>query len=357
MPNKRVAIALSGGVDSSVAAFLLQDAGYEVIGITMRLWTEETGIEKGQDSEHIRDYINDAEQICLTLGIPFHIINLEDEFKHHVVDHFCHEYLHGRTPNPCVVCNQHIKFGFLMDYAISLGANYLATGHYVRIEHFRGAYHLLEGIDREKDQSYMLYTLRQEQLSRLLFPLGKYHKTEVRDIARQKGLPTADKTSSQDICFVTTDYSTFMSRYCYTTIPGDIVDIQGNVIGRHRGTAFYTVGQRHGLGVAATKPIYVAKIEPDTNRLVVADEQKIFSSKLIAGKVTWISGKAPPEKTAVNAKIRYRAPEVEATVYPQRNSAEVRFQQPQRAIAPGQSVVFYHDNEVIGGGIINMQGQ
>jgi tRNA-specific 2-thiouridylase len=349
MAKKRVAIALSGGVDSSVAASLLQDEGYEVIGITMRLWTEET--ERQRNSGQALQNIRDAEQTYLTMGIPFHIIDLENEFKHHVVDYFCTEYNRGRTPNPCVVCNRDMKFGLLLDYAISLGADYLATGHYVSVEHFDNVYHLLKGSDREKDQSYMLYTLRQDQLARLLFPLCKHHKTEVRKLAQKKGLPTAYKASSQDICFITRDYGSFLSRY-HPTTPGDIVDRQGKVMGKHRGTAFYTVGQRHGLGIATTMPIYITRIESETNRIVVAGEEEIFRSTLVASELNWIEGKPPTERMAVSARIRYRSPEVAATIYPQANSVEVMFQRPQRAVAPGQSVVFYQGNEVIGGGII-----
>lgn len=350
MTKKRVAIALSGGVDSSVAASLLQDEGYEVLGIIMRLWTEEAA-GKQPDAEHTPQNIRDAEQVCLILGIPFYILNLENEFKQHVVDYFCREYTRGRTPNPCVVCNRYIKFGLLLDYAISLGADYLATGHYARIERFDDAHHLLKGIDRGKDQSYMLYTLRQEQLARLLFPVGKRHKTEVRELARQKGLPTADKAGSQDTCFISGDYGTFLSRY-YPAASGDIVDREGKVLGTHKGAAFYTIGQRHGLRIATAKPRYVTRIEPDTNRVIIAGAEELCSSVLIARELNWISGKAPSDPMEVTAKIRYRSPAVAATVYPQPNSVEVRFQQPQRAVTLGQSVVFYKDDEVIGGGVI-----
>lgn len=352
MAKKRVAVALSGGVDSSTAASLLQEAGYEVIGIAMRLWSEKKAAPGGQrHSCYSTQNIHDAEQICLTLGIPFHVINLENEFKQHVIDYFCQEYTQGRTPNPCIACNQHIKFGFLLDQALSLGADYLATGHYARIEYFNHNYHLLKGIDPNKDQSYMLYTLGQDKLDHLLFPLGNYLKAEVRELAQQKGSPAASKPSSQDICFVTTNYGTFLSQHSALT-PGEIVNRRGEVLGKHKGTAFYTVGQRHGLGLAATKRLYVTKIEPDINRITVGSEEELYSSRLTASEVSWVSENPPSEPITVSVKIRYRSPEVIATLYPKPDSAEVRFHQPQRAVTPGQAIVFYQDSEVLGGGTI-----
>ncbi len=351
MTKKRVAVALSGGVDSSTAAFLLQEAGYEVIGITMRLWSEQAAQSKRHHSCPSMQNIHDAEQVCQILGVPFHIINLENEFKQHVIDYFCQEYTRGRTPNPCIACNRHIKFGALLNHALSLGADYLATGHYARVEYYDNAYHLLKGVDQNKDQSYMLYTLGQEKLSRVLFPLGNHFKSEVQELARQKGLPTAGKPSSQDICFIATDYGTFLSRY-FAATPGEIVNSHGKVLGRHRGTAFYTVGQRHGLELTAAEPLYVIRIEPDKNRLIVGSKGELYSSRLTATAVNWVSEKAATEPLTVAIKIRYRSPAATAILYPGQDTAEVRFEQPQPAVTPGQAVVFYQDNEVLGGGTI-----
>lgn len=354
MARKRVAIALSGGLDSSTAAFILHETGYAVIGITMRLWSEQ---EAQGNSPHycpMPQSIHDAEQVCQILGIPFHIINLENEFKQHVVNYFCQEYLRGRTPNPCIACNQYIKFGHLLDYALSLGANYLATGHYARVEYYGNTYHLLKGVDSDKDQSYMLYTLGQPELSRVLFPLGRYLKSEVQKMARQRGLPVASKPSSQDICFIATEYGSFLSQYL-PVAPGEIVNSQGKVLGKHRGIIFYTVGQRRGLGLTSTEPLYITRIEPDKNRLIVGTKKELYSSGLIATAINWVSGKPATEALKVAVKIRYRSPSATATLYPEQDKVRIKFEQPQPAVTPGQAVVFYQDDEVLGGGIIESQ--
>jgi len=345
MSRKRVAVALSGGVDSSIAACLLQEAGYEVIGMTMGLLSED------RETCPSADNIYDAENVCRTLGIPFHFVDLEHEFNQHVIDYFCREYVLGRTPNPCIACNRHIKFGCLLDRALALGADYLATGHYARVEHHGKNYHLLKGINAGKDQSYVLYTLGQDKLSRVLFPLGGYTKSQVFELAAQKGLPAASKPGSQDICFISSDYGSFLSRYIAST-PGEIVDSRGTVLGQHKGTIFYTVGQRHGLGLAIAEPIYVTGIDADKHRLIVGPKEELCRSRLTASEVSWISGKPPAEPVKVTVKIRYRSPYAAATLYPLPGRVEIKFKQAQPAVTPGQAVVFYKEDEVLGGGTI-----
>ena len=346
MSSKRVAIALSGGVDSSVAAYLLKEADYDVIGVTMRLWTDKDLTCPSAAS------IRDSKSTCIKLGIPFHLIDLENEFQRCVIDYFCSEYARGRTPNPCIACNRYIKFGCLMDHALSIGADYFATGHYARVEHHHKSYHLLKGLDISKDQSYVLYTLGQDRLSRVLFPLGNHTKSQVQDLALQKNLPTAGKPSSQDICFVDSDYGTFLSRYLAVS-PGEIVDSNGKVLGQHKGLIFYTVGQRQGLGLTTTEPLYVTAVDADKNQIIVGSIEDLYRYRLIADEVSWPSGRPPSEPLMVTVKIRYRSPDVTATLLPSLDSAEVILEEPQPAITPGQAVVFYKDDEVLGGGTID----
>jgi tRNA-specific 2-thiouridylase len=337
----KVAVALSGGVDSSAVALLLQEAGYEVIGIHMRLW----GAPRFDYQAHR------AENICRILDIPYYQVDLQKEFELCVVDYFCQEYQQGRTPNPCVACNQHIKFGLLLDKALSLGVDYLATGHYAKVEHSRDGHRLLKAADASKDQSYFLYTLSQEKLGRILFPLGDHTKVEVQQIAKQGGLPTATKPS-QDICFISQkNYGTFLSQ-SFPSTPGDIIDTQGTKLGQHQGIAFYTVGQRHGLGLASGTPLHVVRIDPEHNRIVLGSEKELYSQKLTAQKLNWISGKAPREPTTVTAKVRYKSKEAEAILFPHDDSVDVCFSQPQKAVTPGQAIVFYNTGEVLGGAII-----
>jgi tRNA-specific 2-thiouridylase len=341
MPKGKVAVALSGGVDSSAAALLLKEAANEVIGIHMRLW----------DSPRLDYQAQRAENICRILGIPYHQVDLQKEFESCVVDYFCQEYQQGRTPNPCVACNHYVKFGLLLDKALSLGADYLATGHYAKVEHSRDGHHLLKATDTRRDQSYFLYTLTQEKLGHVLFPLGEHSRDEVKQMAKQAGLPTATR-SSQDICFISQkNYGAFLSQR-FSTLPGAIIDTQGKRLGQHRGIAFYTIGQRHGLGLASGKPLYVIGIEPESNRIVLGPEKELYSQKLTAQKLSWISGKVPREPITAQAKIRYKSKEAEATFFFRNDSVNVHFTQPQKAITPGQAIVFYNADEVLGGGII-----
>jgi tRNA-specific 2-thiouridylase len=341
VPKKTVAVALSGGLDSSVAALLLKEAGHEVMGIHVRLWA----------SSGLDDQAQRAENICRVLNIPYHQVDLRKEFESRVVDYFCREYQQGRTPNPCVACNQHITFGLLLDKALSLGADYLATGHYAKVEHSRDGHRLLKARDTGRDQSYFLYTLTQEKLGRVLFPLGEHSKYEVRQMAKQARLPIAAK-SSQDICFISQkNYGAFLSQR-FGTLPGDVIDTQGKKLGQHRGIAFCTIGQRHGLGLASVRPVYVIRIEPESNRIVLGSEKELYSQKLTADGMNWISGTASRQPITVRAKVRYRSKEAEATVFVRNDSVGVQFGQPQKAVTPGQAVVFYNADEVLGGGTI-----
>lgn len=345
MPKRKIAVALSGGVDSSVAALLLKDAAYEVIGIHMRL----------RDSSAFDYQAHRAENICRILGIPYYEIDLQKEFESHVVDYFCQEYRQGRTPNPCVACNQHMKFGLLLDKALSLGGDYLATGHYARVEHSRDGHRLLKAADASRDQSYFLYTLTQEKLGHVLLPLGEHTRDEVKQMAKQAGLPAATR-SSQDICFISQkNYGAFLSQR-FSTVPGEVVDTQERKLGRHPGIAFYTIGQRHGVGLASAEPLYIVRIEPESNRIVLGPEKELYSQKLTARKLNWISGEVPREPITATAKIRYKSKEAEAILFFRDDCVDVHFTQPQKAVTLGQAVVFYNVDEVLGGGIIDSVG-
>ncbi len=354
-----VAVAMSGGVDSSTAAALLVHQGYRAFGVMMQLWA--TRYDEGfpQNPRCSRDAVDDARHICDLLGIPFHLVNLGDEFQARVVDYFCDTYARGRTPNPCLVCNRHIKFGALWRVASDLGAQRLATGHYAQVRRTNSCYQLLRGLDKEKDQSYVLCMLTQEQLARSLFPLGKLTKTQVRALAEEYELPIADKTESQDACFISDgDYRAFIAqRRPEAARPGPVLDLKGNVLGQHRGLAFYTIGQRQGLGIAAPHPLYVISIDMPRNALVVGPKQAVFRYELLAEQVHYIAESSPPKPVRITAKIRYKAQEAGAELIPlSGDTARVVFDQPQAAITPGQGVVFYQQEVVLGGGIITSAG-
>ena len=353
MNPPRVIVAMSGGVDSAVAAGLLARQGYEVIGVTMRLWT----LEDPQAPRHRRrccsvEDTDDAREAAQALGIPHYVLNLECEFQESVVDYFLREYQRGRTPNPCLACNEHVKFRSLLARALALEADFLATGHYARIERSNGRYRLLRAVDDEKDQSYVLFTLGQAQLSRLLFPIGHHRKEEVRRLAAEMGLPVADKPDSADICFIPdNDYRSFIAGRLAQS-EGEIRDAGGRVVGRHRGVAAFTVGQRRGLGVALGEKRFVTAIDPGRSLVTIGSEEDLLADQLWAEDVNWVAGEPPPAGTAVEAKIRYRTPAAPAEVYPEGDGARVSFRRPQRAITPGQAVVFYQGEEVLGGGVI-----
>ena len=349
MPQKRVAVAMSGGVDSSMAAALLKEADYAVIGVTMQIWPSDKQAFGGCCG---LEAVEDAKRVAYKLGIPHYVMNLRDIFAQRVIADFCQEYSLGRTPNPCIRCNQYIKFDALLERTKELDADFIATGHYARIEQSPNGYHLLKAVDQTKDQSYFLYTLGQKELQHLLLPIGNLHKVEVRRLAAELGLPTATRRDSQDICFIPdNNYRSFIAKYIPLKL-GDIIDTEGKVLGRHKGLALYTVGQHQGLGLASNERLYVLRLDVSNNRLIVGTEDELLGDKLFASKLNWISGKTPRQPINIMAKVRYKSPEVPAKLRLRDGVAEVQFSQPQRAITPGQAVVFYQGDAVLGGGII-----
>lgn len=351
---KRVVVAMSGGVDSSTTAAILKEGGYDVIGISMYLYPfcEETLHPSFRKNRCCSlQGINDARSVALKLKVPFYVLNFQKEFQEKVIDHFCQEYRRGRTPNPCILCNREIKFKLLLEKAEELGAQYLATGHYARIEKKSGRYLLRKGVQGNGEQSYFLYTLTQEQMARILMVLGSYGKEEVRKIAKKFGLSVAEKEASQEICFIDGDYRKFLSSH-FPSIPGEIVDVNGNVLGGHEGIASYTVGQRRGIG-AYGRPFYVISIDPEHNRIAVGPEKGLFSEELIAEDLHFILQEEAEEDLEVVAKIRYNHAGEKAVVSPLGDGrALVRFRKPVRSATPGQALVFYDGDVVLGGGTI-----
>lgn len=352
--KKKVVIAMSGGVDSSVAAHKLVEQGYDVVGLFMRLGIDKLDtLTKTKVCCSLED-ANDARIVADQLGIPFHVLNFKEAFDR-IIDVFCTEYLNGRTPNPCIMCNQELKFGKLLDFADMLNADFIATGHYAKVEESHNRYLLKKGDDARKDQSYVLFSLNQRQLSKTLFPLGTTTKEWVRKRAGELNLKTKDKPESQDICFVLDNnyHSLLYERYGSRISPGVVKDRQGHLLGKHPGSPFFTIGQRKGLGIALGTPHYVIDIDPQENVVVLGTDDELWESELTASTLNWISIDRLQSPTEVHAKIRYNHPPAPAIIYPEgTGTVRVVFKEPQRAITPGQAVVFYHDDVVVGGGWI-----
>jgi len=342
----KVLVAMSGGVDSSVAAALLKEQGNDLVGVTMQIWPA----KKSYGGCCSLDAVEDAKKVADKLGIPHYTLNFRDVFKDKVINNFVDEYKNGRTPNPCIRCNEFIKFDHLAQKAKELGCEFVATGHYARIEESK----LLKGVDKKKDQAYVLYMMNQESLKHTLYPLGDLTKEEVRRIAKDLKLPVHDKEESQEICFVEDDdYGRFLKEvYPEAVQPGPIVDKSGNKVGQHDGIAFYTLGQRKGIGSHKGQPKYVIGIDRESNSIIIGDDIDTLGTELIADQVNYVSGKLPEKPLNVMAKIRYNSQEEEAVLYPG-DRVKVVFSEPQRSITPGQSVVFYKGEEVLGGGIIS----
>jgi len=369
--RQRVVCGMSGGVDSSATAALLLEQGYDVIGITLKLWPQDC-VNRAEDKCCGPQAVTDARAVCHGLGIPYYLIDEAAEFQKHVIQYFADEYKAGRTPNPCVMCNQNLKFGRLIDRADQLGADYIATGHFARIERsndrefalFKNQslgtsaprrYLLKRGRDLKKDQSYFLFSLRQDQLARAVFPLGEKTKSDTRAVARHCNLKTADKEESMEICFVPdNNYGGFLQQAnLVQKHRGEIVDLRGQVLGHHEGIEFYTIGQRRGLGITTPEPVYVVELDVENNRVVVGDGSALDRDEFTATSCNWIPFDALSAPIEVTAKIRYNHPGTPATVSPTGyGQVKVKLHSPQRAITPGQAAVFYQDDLVVGGGWI-----
>ena len=347
---------MSGGVDSAVAALLLKQRGYEVIGMTLRLWS--TDDPDGNNARNNRccsvEDVDDARNVCNMLEIPHYFVNFEKEFQEHVVDYFISEYDSGRTPHPCLACNDKIKFDFLLRRALFLEADFIATGHYARLKEDNGKIRLLKGVDQSKDQSYVLYTLKQPELTNLKFPVGTYTKAEIRQLAQEANLPVADKPDSQEICFIPSgNYREFLQDRIEAK-PGNFVNRNGEILGDHPGIQFFTIGQRRKLGLPSTggEPMFVLGIDPSSNQVTLGREQDLYQREFYCNKLSFTRDEYSESELHVNARIRYKASEAQAAISMENGRGLVRFTEPQRAITPGQPVVFYRDQEMVGGGII-----
>lgn len=351
--KEKVVVGMSGGVDSSVAAYLLKEKGYDVIGVTMQVWQEDEEYELEEGGCCSLSAVEDARMVCYKLDIPFYVMNFRDIFREKVIENFKEEYLKGRTPNPCIECNKYIKFDDFLRRAQELGAKYIATGHYANILFEDGRYQMKNAKDNKKDQTYMLYPLTQYQLERTLMPCGEYTKDRIREIAKEKGLIVHNKKDSEDICFVKdNDHGKYIKENTPFKIKeGNFKDKEGKVLGKHKGIIYYTIGQRKGLNIACGKPVFISEINADTNEIIVGDEKHIFSSECIITENNLIKIEKLDKEMEVEAKVRYAAKKAKATIIPLENGdIKVVFKEPQRAITKGQSVVFYDGEYVVGGG-------
>lgn len=357
MNKKKVVIGMSGGVDSSVAAYLLKKEGYDVIGVTMQIWQDEKNeVQEENGGCCGLSAVDDARRVANDLEIPYYVMNFKNEFKTNVMDYFIEEYLEGRTPNPCIACNRYVKWESLLKRSLDIGADYIATGHYARVVQLdNGRYTLQKSVTSAKDQTYALYNLTQYQLEHTLMPVGMYTKDEIRDIATDINLRVANKPDSQEICFIPdNDYAKFIRENSDTVIKeGNFVNLEGKVIGRHKGITHYTVGQRKGLNLALGHPVFVLEIRPETNEVVIGESNDVFRNKLYANNLNFMSIEDLEGEMVVDAKIRYSHKGSKCTIKKiEEDKLECIFDEPQRAITPGQAVVFYDGDYVVGGGTI-----
>ena len=357
MSKGKVVVGMSGGVDSSVAAWLLKEQGYDVIGVTMQIWQDEDNeVQEENGGCCGLSAVDDARRVASSIGIPYYVMNFKQEFQKNVIDYFTEEYLNGRTPNPCIACNRYVKWEALLQRSLSIGADYIATGHYARIDKLpNGRYAIRRSATLAKDQTYALYNLTQEQLAHTLMPVGNYSKDKIREMAEEIGLQVANKPDSQDICFVPDhDYASFITQETgKESKPGNFVDEEGNIMGQHRGLIHYTIGQRKGLGISSSTPIFVKELRPQTNEVVLCKSERLFSCDCHVDNINYMAEEKLTGPVKAIGKIRYSHAGAPCTLYPQPDGTLLaQFDEPQRAMTPGQAAVFYQDDHVLCGGTI-----